>query len=65
MIRKEKEEMGWLKKVLQALREALPDIRIQTPPSGKVRGSGTSNRSVWPVNTGGKKPGSWSPGRHR
>jgi len=57
--------MGWLKKVLQALKEALPDIRIQTPPSGKVRGSGTSNRSVWTRGGGGKKPDSWSSGRHR
>ena len=63
--RKEKEEMGWLKKVWQELVNALPKIRVQAPPRGKVRGSGTSNRSVWPVNTGGKKPGSWRSGRHR
>lgn len=57
--------MGWLKKVWQGLVKALPDIRVQVPPSGKVRGSGSSNRSVWPRGGGGKKPGSWSSGRHR
>lgn len=57
--------MGWLKKVWQGLVKALPEIRVQVPRSGKVRGSGTSNRSVWPVGSGGKKSGSWSSGRHR
>ena len=64
-VAKKGEKMGWLKKVWQGLVKALPDIKVQSPPGGNVKGGGISNGSVRPVNTGGKKPGSWSSGRHK
>lgn len=37
----------------------------QTKPRGQARYSGGQGGSVWTVGSGGKKPGSWSSGRHK